>query len=69
MNEHTRAAGLEVLGVIDRAIGTGFLAATPSDEACGRCDFVPVCGPGVFRRVQRKPQGELLDLQALRSRP
>jgi CRISPR/Cas system-associated exonuclease Cas4 (RecB family) len=69
LNERTRAAGLEVLQVIDRAIATGFLAAAPAEEACDRCDFRCVCGPGVLRRVRRKPQGALEDLMALRSRP
>ena len=68
LNEMTRHAGLEVLQVIDRAIETGFLAPTPTDEACGRCDFRPVCGPDVFRRIGRKPQDRLADLAALRSR-
>ena len=69
LNERTRAAGLEVLQVIDRSIESGFLAAAPTGDACGRCDFRPVCGPDVFRRVSRKPQDRLADLQALRSRP
>jgi CRISPR/Cas system-associated exonuclease Cas4 (RecB family) len=69
VNERTRASGLEVLQVIDRAIETGFLAAAPTEEACGRCDFRPVCGSDVFRRVGRKPQDRLADLAALRSRP
>jgi ATP-dependent helicase/nuclease subunit B len=69
LNDMTRAAGLEVLQVVDRAIENGFLAAAPSEEACGRCDFRPVCGPDVFRRVSRKPQDRLADLLALRSRP
>jgi ATP-dependent helicase/nuclease subunit B len=69
LNDATRAAGLEVLQVIDRAIESGFLAATPADDACGRCDFRPVCGPDVFRRVSRKPQDRIADLLALRSRP
>jgi CRISPR/Cas system-associated exonuclease Cas4 (RecB family) len=69
LNERTRAAGLEVLQVIDRAIASGFLAAAPAEEACDRCDFRSVCGPGVFRRVKRKPQDALADLDALRSRP
>ena len=69
LNERTRAAGLEVLQVIDRAIEHGFLAAAPTAEACGRCDFRPVCGPDAFRRVSRKPQDRLADLLALRSRP
>ena len=62
LNDMTRAAGLEVLQVIDRAISSGFLAATPTEEACGRCDFRPVCGPDVFRRVRRKPQDRIADL-------
>lgn len=69
VSERTRAAGLEVLQVIDRAIETGFLAAAPTEDACGWCDFRPVCGGDVFRRVGRKPQDRLADLLALRSRP
>ncbi|MBF8300377.1 MAG: uncharacterized protein HW394_747, partial [Acidobacteria bacterium] len=69
LNETTRAAGIEVLQVIDRAVDSGFLAATPTEEACSRCDFRPVCGPNVFRRVGRKPQDRIADLLELRSRP
>jgi CRISPR/Cas system-associated exonuclease Cas4 (RecB family) len=69
LNEHTREAGLEVLQVVDRAIERGFLAPSPTEDACGRCDFRPVCGPGMFNRVLRKPQTELADLAALRNRP
>ena len=69
LTDATRTAGLEVLHVIDRAVEQGFLAAAPTEEACGRCDFRPVCGPDVFRRIARKPQDRLADLLALRSRP
>jgi CRISPR/Cas system-associated exonuclease Cas4 (RecB family) len=69
LDERSRAAGVEVLEVIDRAIESGFLVAAPTEEACGRCDFRPVCGSDVFRRVGRKPQESLADLAALRSRP
>jgi len=69
LNETTRSAGLEVLRVIDRAIESGFLAASPAEEACDRCDFIAVCGREVARRVARKPQDKLADLDALRSRP
>ena len=69
LNEQTRAAGLEVLQVVDRAIERGFLAPAPTEDACGRCDFRPVCGQGVFNRVLRKPQDPLADLLAVRSRP
>ena len=68
LNPSTRAAALDVLTVIDRSIASGFLAASPTEEACGRCDYRPVCGPDVFRRVLRKPQESLVDLAALRSR-
>jgi ATP-dependent helicase/nuclease subunit B len=69
LNAYTREAGLEVLQVVDRAIERGFLAPAPTEDACGRCDFRPVCGPGMFTRILRKPQNELADLAALRSRP
>ena len=56
--------------MIDRAIERGFLAPAPTEDACGRCDFRPVCGPGMFRRVAAQAAGsELADLAALRSRP
>jgi ATP-dependent helicase/DNAse subunit B len=69
LNDTTRAAAFEVLEVIDRAVASGFLAATPTEEACGRCDYRPVCGPDMFRRTRRKPQDRIADLIALRSRP
>ena len=69
LDERARAAGIEALEVVDRAIENGFLAAAPTEEACGRCDFRPVCGSDVFRRVTRKPPESLADLLALRSRP
>ena len=69
LTESTRASGLEVLHVIDRAIEKGFLAASPAPDACDRCDFRPVCGSDVGRRVARKPQDPLGDLREIRSRP
>ena len=57
LDERSRAAGLEVLEVVDRAIEHGFLAAAPTEEACGRCDFRPVCGSDVFRRVSAQTRG------------
>jgi ATP-dependent helicase/nuclease subunit B len=71
LEERTTASGLEVLQVVDRAIASGFLAAAPTEEACDRCDFRSVCGPGVFRRIARKPRDAqtIADLQAIRSRP
>jgi RecB family exonuclease len=69
LNERTRAAALDVLRVIDRAVSDGFLAAAPAADACQRCDFQPVCGPEVARRVARKPQDRLADLLDLRQQP
>ena len=68
LNDRTRAAGMEVLQIIDRAIDHGFLAAAPTEHACGWCDFRPVCGPDVYRRVLRKPGDRIADLTELRSR-
>jgi CRISPR/Cas system-associated exonuclease Cas4 (RecB family) len=69
LSEMTRAAGVDVLKVIDRAIEQGFLAAAPTEDACSRCDFRPVCGAHVYRRIRQKPQDKLADLFAIRSRP
>lgn len=64
LTDAARGAALEVLQVIDRAIERGFLAAAPAADACEWCDFRPVCGPGVHRRVRRKPPDP--DLEAVR---
>ncbi len=69
LNDRHRQAGLEVLQVVDRAVERGWLAAAPTEEACGRCEFGTVCGTGVHRRIARKPAEPLADLLALRSRP
>jgi ATP-dependent helicase/nuclease subunit B len=69
LNDLTRTAGLDVLRIIDRAIEDGFLPASPAEDACDRCDFIPVCGRQVPRRIARKPQDKLADLHALRSKP
>ena len=69
LNDLTRTAGLDVLRIIDRAIEDGFLPASPAEDACERCDFVPVCGRQVPRRIARKPADKLADLHALRSKP
>jgi len=61
-----RRAGVEVLEIIDRAIELGTLMAAPTAKACERCDFRPVCGPGVPRRVAHKRPGMLRDLSTLR---
>jgi hypothetical protein len=48
----------------------GFLPAAPRDEReCGRCDYLPVCGPSEWQRVKRKPADALVPLQKLREMP
>jgi len=69
LGESARRAGLEVLEIVDRAIGNGALMAAPADGACERCDFTSVCGPDVGRRAARKRQAPLADLIELRRRP
>jgi ATP-dependent helicase/nuclease subunit B len=69
LDDTSRRRALEVLEVIDRAIEHGTLAARPADGACGRCDFVAVCGTEEQRRTQRKSAGLFADLDALRRLP
>jgi len=68
LSDLTRTAGADVLRIIDRAIEDGFLAAAPAEDACGRCDFISICGREVARRIARKPADKLADLYALRSK-
>ncbi|MGE3958900.1 MAG: PD-(D/E)XK nuclease family protein [Vicinamibacterales bacterium] len=68
LDERSRRAGIEVLEIIDRAVETGFLAPAPAEGACTWCDFRPVCGSSIEKRVRWKAQEPLADLQALRGR-
>jgi hypothetical protein len=58
--------GLEVLEIVDRAIGNGFLAPAPADKACAWCDFRRACGPDEERRTRHKSRDLLGDVHALR---
>ena len=69
INERTRAMGIEVLEIIDRAVELGMLPPAPAEKACSFCDFLPVCGPDQERRVRRKSHKEIADLLELRGRP
>jgi ATP-dependent helicase/nuclease subunit B len=69
LDDTSRRRALEVLEVIDRAIEHGTLAAKPADGACGRCDFIAVCGADEERRTRRKSTGLFADLDALRRIP
>jgi len=62
----TRARGLEVLAVVDRAIASGHLPAAPDANACAYCDFQAVCGPGAQLVPRRKDSHALEDLKELR---
>src|SRR5262249_38191974 len=69
MSEGARRRGLEVLDLVDRAVGRGFLPPAPRQKACGMCDFRLVCGPGEERRIEVKDARALEDLTKLRSWP
>jgi ATP-dependent helicase/nuclease subunit B len=69
MTEPARRRGLEVLELIDRAIGRGFLPPAPRDKACAVCDFRAVCGPLEEQRIGHKDAKALGDLSLLRSWP
>jgi ATP-dependent helicase/nuclease subunit B len=65
-----RRHGLEVLEIIDRAVGQGFLAPVPREGACQWCDFRDVCGPNEELRAARKPRiAATDDLEELRKLP
>ena len=59
LDDVSRRRALEVLEVIDRAIEHGTLAARPADGACGRCDFVAVCGTDEERRTRSETDSAL----------
>ena len=67
MTDDTRAQGLQVLEIVDRAVEGGFLPAAPDERACTWCDFRPVCGPREEERIKRKSRDRLADLDALRA--
>jgi CRISPR/Cas system-associated exonuclease Cas4 (RecB family) len=67
LTANARAAGLEALTIVDRAVELGHLPADPQKDACRWCDFQVVCGPDEERRVRDKPDALRADLLALRS--
>jgi CRISPR/Cas system-associated exonuclease Cas4 (RecB family) len=68
VNDDVRQQGLQVLEIIDRAVGKGNLPPAPREKACSWCDFRSVCGPYEETRAGRKDQGNLRDLKLLRNR-
>jgi len=69
LHEVTRQRGLQVLQIVDRAVEHPFLTPAPKDGVCGRCDFLPVCGPMEERRLTAKDPDALDDLNTLRGLP
>lgn len=69
LHEVTRQRGLQVLQIVDLAVERPFLAPAPKEGACGRCDFLAVCGPMEERRLTAKDPDVLDDLNTLRGLP
>ena len=68
VNDDVRQQGLQVLEIIDRAVGNGNLPPAPRARACSWCDFISVCGPHEETRSARKKSDILKDLTLLRDR-
>lgn len=68
LDDAARRVGVEALEIIDRAIETGFLPPAPAEGGCTWCDFMPVCGSAVERKLRKKAPEPLADLDALRRR-
>jgi ATP-dependent helicase/nuclease subunit B len=64
-----RESAALVARLVDEAIASGFLPASPKEGACTFCDYVVVCGPDEERRVARKPRTRINSLLELRKRP
>jgi CRISPR/Cas system-associated exonuclease Cas4 (RecB family) len=58
-----------VFAAIDGAIHNGFLPAAPRKDACGRCDYLAICGPWEEDRTGEKPQADLAPLHRIRNTP
>ena len=65
----TRLRAVQVLDLIDRAIERAFLPPAPKARACTWCDFREVCGVFEEKRLTRKNQEPLDDLNTLRGVP
>jgi ATP-dependent helicase/DNAse subunit B len=66
INDESRDAIKQVLGLIDQSIAAGFLPAAPRENACEYCDYHSVCGPYEQIRIRRKATGNLAAIQSLR---
>jgi ATP-dependent helicase/nuclease subunit B len=54
ITDRSRAFLAKLLGNIDGSIAQGFLPPAPQKEACGNCDYRPVCGPYEELRFAKK---------------
>src|ERR1700733_13925215 len=60
--DRSRAFLAKLLQNIDGSIAQGFLPPAPQKEACGHCDYRPVCGPyEEFRSTKKNRQDERLE--------
>ncbi len=69
LNSENRSKIGTALGIVDRALASGFLPAAPRPRACEWCDFVSVCGPYEQIRLRGKDHSRLADLEQLRGAP
>lgn len=69
LDDMSRDAARNAIGVIARALEQGFLPAAPGLDGCRWCDYRPVCGPHEALRTSWKNQDRLADLDSLRSIP
>ncbi|MBI3282383.1 MAG: exodeoxyribonuclease V subunit gamma [Acidobacteria bacterium] len=68
-NAAAQAAAAKVIHVIDESLRTGFLPASPREDACQACDYQAVCGPYEEQRARLKSQPELRPLAQIRRMP
>jgi ATP-dependent helicase/nuclease subunit B len=62
ITDRSRAILAKLLQNIDGSIAQGFLPPAPQKEACGYCDYRPVCGPyEEFRSAKKNRQDERLE--------
>ncbi len=66
LDDHTRNAAREAVGIVMNALETGFFPAAPQEKACARCDLNAVCGLNEEARTARKVKKDLLPLMRLR---
>ena len=63
LTDRSRQFMAKLMANIDLAIANGFLPAAPQKDACGFCDYRPVCGPyEELRSLKKDRRDERLDL-------